>query len=88
MESSDGGQGIGAFDVTCNEVSDAVAHLARGFIGESNGQNRPAGDAVGGHQMGHPVGDYSGFAASSPCQDQHGALDVLCGLPLARIEAL
>ena len=59
-----------------DEISDPVPHLSGGFIGEGDGQNRPARDLMGGHQVGHAVGDDPGFAASGPGQDQQRAFDV------------
>ena len=64
-----------------------VAHFARGFVGEGHGQDGPAGDPMGGHQVRHPVGDDPGFPASSARQHQQRAFNVSHGLLLAGIEA-
>ncbi len=43
------------------------------------------GTLMGGHQVGHAVGNDPGFAASGPGQHQQGAFDVFHGLALAGV---
>ena len=87
MERSHVGQGIDAGDVRGDQRLHPVAHFARGFVGEGDGQNGPARHAMGGHQMGHPMGNDSRFAASGAGQHQQRPLDMGHGLLLAGIEA-
>jgi hypothetical protein len=69
-----------------HQALDAIAHLARRFVGEGDGENRPARHAVRGHQVGDAMGDDAGLSAPRTGQDQQRAFGVLHCLALARVQ--
>jgi hypothetical protein len=66
---------------------DPFAHLSGGLIRKSDSQNRPSGDVVGGHQMGDPVSNDAGFAASGTGENEKRPFGMLRRLALAGIQA-
>ena len=69
--------------IDADQSPHAIAHFARGFVGERDREDRPAGDAMHRHQMGDAMRDHARFAAACAGQDQQGAFDVLNGFALA-----
>ena len=65
-----------------------LPHLPGRFVGERDGQNRPARHLVSAHQVGDTVGDDAGFAAAGAGQHQEGAFGMLHRLPLAGVQPL
>ena len=65
----------------------ALPHLPGGFIGERHRQDRPSGHLVGAHQVGDPVRNDAGFAASGAGKDEKRAFGMLHRLALAGIQA-
>ncbi len=63
------------------EVRNAIAHLFRGFVSESHGEDRFGGHAIG-DQVGHAKCNSPCLAGSGAREDQHRALDGFDGQPL------
>ena len=72
----------------CEQSLDAAPHLARGFVGERDGQNGPGRDSVLVDQVGDAVRDDARFAAAGAGEDQQQALDMSGRFVLLGIQAL
>ena len=67
------------------ELGNAFLHLARGFVGEGDGEDVAGADAAGDH-VGNAKSDHTGLARAGAGEDEDGAANGLGGLPLFGIE--
>ena len=70
-----------------DDRGDPLAHLARGLVGEGDGQQLPRPRPAGGEDVGQPRGQHPGLAGAGAGQHQHRPVDRLHGLALLRIQA-
>ena len=66
---------------------DALAHLARGLVGEGDGEDLARPGAAGGDQMGEASGERGGLAGAGAGEDQHRSFGRQHGLALRRVQA-
>ena len=71
-----------ALGAKADQLVDALPHLSRRLIGESDGKNVPGIDPALVHEIGDPVRDHSGLAAPGSRQDQNRAFGPFYGLRL------
>ena len=71
-----------ALRAEADQLVDALSHLSRRFVGESDGKNIPGIDPALVQKIGDPVRDHSGLAAPGTGQDQNRALGLFYGLGL------
>lgn len=70
-----------------NKVGNALAHLVGGFVGESDGEDIAAGDALF-DEVRDAIGDDARFAGAGPREDEHRAFGGEYGFALLRIESV
>ncbi len=78
----------GAVPATAQKIIHPRAHFVGGFVGEGDGEDARAGDAVLAHKVRHAMGDYAGFTAPGAGQQQQRAFHVRCGGLLLGIQTL
>ena len=66
---------------------EALAHLARGLVGERDREDLVGLRAVRADEMGHPMGEHAGLARAGAGDDEQRAVDVQDGFALGRIQA-
>jgi hypothetical protein len=66
---------------------DALAHLARGLVGERDREDLARLGLVGVDQIGDAVGEHAGLAAAGTGEYQQGALAVRDRLPLGLVQS-
>lgn len=91
-------QNLGAGGVECahgeaarwfaQQGLDAVAHFARGFVGEGDGEDAPGGDTLFLDKVGDALGEDAGFAAARSGEDEDGAIGGGDGEVLGLVEAV
>ncbi|MCY1173049.1 hypothetical protein D9M73_131980 [compost metagenome] len=74
-------------DHIADQPPDAVAHLARGLVGEGDAEDLARPGFAGGEQMREPRGERGGLAGAGPGQHQHRAFGGQHGFALLRVEA-
>ena len=72
--------------VFADERVDAVAHLARGLVGEGNGEDAPRADVLLADEVGDAVGDDARLAGAGPGEDQQRPVGLLDGFALAGVK--
>ena len=77
-----------ALDRAAGQAADALAHFARGLVGEGDGEDLARPGAAGRDQVGEPGGQRGGLAGAGAGEDQHRAFGRQHGLALRRVEAL
>ncbi len=75
-----------ALDHVADDLADAVLHLARRLVGESDGEDLARPGAAGGENVGDAHGEDAGLAGAGAGQHQDRAVERLDRLPLLRIE--
>jgi hypothetical protein len=76
-----------ALDRAAGDLRDALLHLARGLVGEGDGEDLARPGLAGGDQMGEARGQRGGLARAGAREDQHRALGRQHGLALRRVQA-
>ena len=69
-----------------HNLADAPLHLARGLVGEGQGENGEGVDPLV-DQVGDAVGEHSGLSGPRAGHHHHGALNVPCRRPLSVIQS-
>ena len=77
-----------ALDDAADEIADAVLHLARRLVGESDGENLARPGPARRQDMGEPRRQDARLARAGACQDEKGSVQRLDRQTLLRIEAL
>ena len=67
---------------------DALAHLARGLVGEGDGEDLARPGFAGGDQVGEAGGERGGLSRARTGEHQHRPLGGEHGFPLRRVQAL
>ena len=70
------------------EIADALAHLARGLVGEGDGENLARPGFASGDQMGEARGQRRGLAGAGAGEDEDRPFGGQHGLALRRVQAL
>ena len=68
------------------QVRDTFLHLARGLVGEGDGENFMGAGAGGGDDVGDAGGEHARLAGARPCQHQHRAVHRLNRLALLGVQ--
>ncbi len=74
-------------DRAAGDFRDALLHLARGLVGEGDGEDLARPRLAGSDQIGEAGGEGGGLAGAGAGEDQHRAFGREHGLPLRRVEA-
>ena len=69
-------------------LRDALVHLARGLVGEGDGEDLARPGFAGRDQMGEPRGQCGGLAGAGAGEHEHRAFGRQYGLALRRVQAL
>jgi len=67
-------QPLHAFDHAADQRADALLHLARGLVGEGDGQQLPGPGAARGENVGEAGRQHTRLAGSGAGQHQHGSV--------------
>ena len=76
-----------ALDGRADQHADALLHLARGLVGEGDGEDLARECTAGRQDMGDAGGEHAGLAGAGAGQHQHRAFQRFDGFPLLRIQA-
>ncbi len=68
------------------ELDEPLAHLARGLVGEGDGEDAPRRDAAHLDQVGHPAGDDARLAAARAGQHEERAIPMEDRFPLGLVQ--
>ena len=80
-------QPLHAFDHAADQRADALLHLARGLVGEGDGQDLPGPGAPRGEDVGEAGRQHARLAGARARQHQHRPVDRHHGLALLLVEA-
>lgn len=69
-----------------DQLLDALLHLARGLVGEGDGEDRARVDVAGAEQVGDAVGEHAGLAGAGAGDDEQRPAVVLDGGALLLVE--
>ena len=75
-----------ALDGAADQRADALLHLARGLVGEGDGQDLRAARAARAQDVGNAGGQHARLAGAGAGQHQHGPIERLDGGPLLGVE--
>jgi hypothetical protein len=76
-----------ALDRIADEAADALLHLARGLVGEGDGEDLAGIGLARPQQMGEARGERRGLAGAGAGEDEHRAFGGEHGLALGRVQA-
>ena len=85
MEGAEPGHALDGF---ADEHADARLHLARGLVGEGDGEDLGGPGAAGGEDMGDAGGEHARLAGAGTRQHEDGALGGLDGQTLLGVQGL
>ena len=77
-----------AFERAAGERADALAHFARGLVGEGDGEDLARPRLAGGDEVGEPGGQRGGLAGARAGEDEHRPFGRQHRLALRRVQAL
>ena len=84
----EGAEPCHAFDHAADQHADALFHLARGLVGEGDGEDLIGPGLAGGEHMGEAGGEHAGLAGAGTCEHQQGAVDGEHSIALFGVQAL
>ncbi len=82
----EGAEPLHPLDHAADQRADALLHLARGLVGEGDGQNLPRPGAARGKDMREPRGQHPRLAGARARQHQHRPVDGHHRLALLRVQ--